>query len=61
MVLLTYLTRAPDPEKVAPFVWKPWKAKVTDEQGRAYPWYQRVGTWTIVAGIMTLMIYIVLW
>lgn len=60
VVVVSLLTPA-DPERVREYIWRPRLARLTDQHGRTYPWYQTVGFWSIVAGAMTLTIYIVFW
>jgi len=61
MFVVSLLTAAPDAAKITPFVWRWSFSKMHRQEGRGLHWYQRVGFWAIVAGVMYLAIYIMFW
>lgn len=60
LVVMSSLLRAPDPETVAPYVWRPGFGRTTDG-GVKRRWYARIETWCVVATLMYLAIYIRYW
>jgi SSS family solute:Na+ symporter len=62
MAVVSGLTRAPDPATVAPYVWRPRALRGEsgeDEPDR--PWYQRVGFWCALLGVVYALIYVTFW
>ena len=61
MVGASLITRAPDPQRVGPYVWRPGMARETEAGEVPQAWYQHTGVWAVVAAIMFATIYIVYW
>ena len=59
MFVVSLLTR-PQADAAA-YVWRPTLTRPTTVQGQRHAWYRRVGFWTVVAGVMYVVIYAVFW
>ncbi len=59
MIVVSLLTRPK--AGIAAYVWTPTLNRPTTAQRERHPWYQRVGFWTIVAGVMYVTIYAIFW
>jgi len=61
-VVLTYLTPAPDREKIDHWLWKPsmlWPL-ISAPQAR-YRWYRRLSLWWAILFVVYLALYVVFW
>ncbi len=60
MVAISLGSRPPEYAAIAPYLWRPGRAE-SAAGALPLPWYQRVGTWCAVAGVMYVCIYWKYW
>ena len=61
MVGVSLVTKAPDAAAIAPYVWSPTAGRDDEATAHPRPWFQRVGFWCAVAGVMYFVIYVKFW
>jgi SSS family solute:Na+ symporter len=61
MVTVSWLTRAPRSEAMTGLVWTPGLTRLNSLETGHTAWYQRVGFWTVAAGVIYLVIYWKYW
>lgn len=61
MFVVSLVTKPSDPVRIAPFVWRSSFTRMHYLEARELHWYQRVGLWAIVGGIMYIVIYAKFW
>lgn len=61
MFVVSLMTKAPDQDKIRPYVWN-WDIAILHYvEGQELHWYQRIGFWALVAGGMYIVIYVMFW
>ena len=58
---ISLITEPSDPNKIARYVWRGSFARLHHPEAKQLHWYQRVGFWAIVGGIMYVVIYAKFW